>query len=124
MKTLVTSFQVRIFGLFLLMIAAGGTLVGQSVNVTIPNASALPGATLTIPVNVGDLTGLNVTAFEFEVVCDSTIIRFTGVESSGTLSQGLGPVANYFVAPRSAGRMKVTCASATPISGSGVLIYL
>ena len=123
MNTFVKNFRLAIFGIALALTAGVGTALAQ-VAVTIPNSGALPGAAITIPVNVGDLTGRNVTSYEFEVLCDSTIIRFTGVESPGTLSEGLGPVANYFVAPRGPGRMKVTCASATPIVGSGVLVYL
>lgn len=125
MNTFVKNFRLAICGIALGLTAGGGIALAQvPIAVTIPNSGALPGAAITIPVNVGDLTGRNVTSYEFEVWCDSTIIRFTGIQSSGTLSAGLGPVENYFVAPRGPGRMKVVCASATPLAGSGVLIYL
>ncbi|MBF8295955.1 MAG: Peptidase and subtilisin, kexin, sedolisin, partial [Bacteroidetes bacterium] len=123
MNTFVKNFRHAIFGIALALTAGVVTALAQ-VAVTIPNSGALPGAAITIPVNVGDLTGRNVTAYEFEALCDSTIIRFTGIESIGTLSNGLGPLANYTVAPRGPGRMKVVCASSTPFVGSGVLIYL
>src|SRR5512147_3224951 len=85
MKNFANTFRTLVFGLALVLFSGWETLLAQ-VTVTIPSMSVLPGATITIPVNVGDLAGQNVTAFEFEAVCDSAIIRFTGVESSGTLS--------------------------------------
>jgi hypothetical protein len=118
-KTLLRSSLV-----LLLLLMVGLTAGYSQIAVNIPVTVAAAGSSVKIPINVGSLTGQSVTAYEFEVLCDSTILRFTGVDASGTLSDGLGPVANYFVAPRGPGRMKVTCASATDISGAGVLVYL
>jgi flagellar hook assembly protein FlgD len=123
MKTFARTFRSICFMLALLVVGWGG-VYAQTVQVTIPNTAVQPGSTVNIPINVGSLTGLSVTAYEFVVSCDTTILRFTGVNSTGTLSDGLGPVANYYVSPFGPGKMKVTCATATDMSGVGVLVYL
>jgi hypothetical protein len=109
--------------LALLLCAGWGTLCAQ-VKVIVPALTLKAGSNVQIPVNVGDLAKENVTSFEFVVVCDTVIIRFTGVEQTGTLSNGLMMFANTKVAPYGPGKMKVVCASAKPLSGKGVLVYL
>jgi hypothetical protein len=106
-----------------LLLTVWGPLAAQ-IPLSLPRLSANPGATVRIPVTVGDLTGTDVTSFGFVVSCDTTIIRLTGTEQEGTLSSGLMMFANNHVRPFTPGKMKVVCASARPISGKGVLVYL
>ena len=122
MKKFANLYRTLIFALALFLTLGGGSLFAQ-VTVIVPASSALPGAAVLIPVNVGDLTGRNVTAYQFDALCDSTIIRFNGAEAAGTLS-GSTPTVNYSANGRGPGRMTVAWASATPLTGSGVLIYL
>jgi hypothetical protein len=110
-------------GLILLTGTEGRRLLAQ-VSVTIPRVSVLPGATVSIPVKVGDLSGKDVTSFEFVAVCDTNVLRLSGVDQEKTLSSGLTMFANNHVRPYHAGRMKVVCASSQPLAGSGVLVYI
>ena len=96
----------------------------SQVNVRLPEVAAQPGSGMSIPVNVDDLTGKKVTAFELVVACDTTVVQFKGIDQKGTLSEGLTMFANNRVAPFSAGKMKIVCASAQPISGAGVLVKI
>lgn len=105
------------------------TMIGTAtlfcqVPINVPKLSAHPGVDLKIPLTTGDLSGQNVTSFEFVVSCDTSVLKLTGVEQEGTLSTGLTMFANNRVRPFNPGRMKVVCASAQPLSGSGVLVYL
>jgi len=106
-----------------LLCVVWGTLLAQ-VPVSLPNLSARGGSELKIPVNVGDLSGLAVTSFEFVVQCDTNVVRLSGIDQERTLSVGLMMFANNRVRPFGPGKMKVVCASAKPIVGSGVLVYL
>jgi len=107
----------------LYLCVACGALQAQ-VNVRLPALTTKTGSDVKIPVTVPDLNKENITSFEFVVLCDTTIIRFTGTEQEGTLSAGLMMFANTKVAPYGPGKMKVVCASATPLTGQGVLVYL
>ena len=110
-------------GVILLVSPAGGCLHAQ-VPVAIPRLSVLPGAVVRIPLNIGDLSGKDVTSFEFVVACDTTVLRFSGVDQEKTLSSGLTMFANNHVRPYGPGRMKVVCAASQPLAGSGVLVYI
>ena len=109
--------------LFLTLIVGPAVLHSQ-IAVTLTSISGVPGSALKIPVNVADLTGKDVSSFEFVVSCDTTVVRLIGIDQKETLSQGLTMFANNRVRPFGPGRMKVVCASAEPLSGSGVLVYV
>ena len=96
----------------------------SQVNVRLPEVAAQPGLGVSIPVNVDDLTGRKVTAFELVVTCDTSVVLLKGIDQKGTLSEGLTMFANNRVPPYSAGKMKIVCASAQPISGAGVLVKI
>ncbi len=106
------------------LLAVWGARLEAQVPVGIPTISVVAGSVVRIPVNVGDLTGKDVTSFEFVVSCDTNVVRFTGVDQENTLSVGMLLFANNRVRPYGPGKMKVACAGARPISGSGVLVYL
>ncbi|MBF8295956.1 MAG: putative repeat protein [Bacteroidetes bacterium] len=104
-------------------IVSSPALLSQ-VNVRLPEVAARPGSDVSIPVNVDDLTGRKVTAFELVISCDTSVVHLKGTDQEGTLSEGLTMFANNSVAPFSAGKMKIVCASAQPISGAGVLVKI
>ena len=110
-------------GIFVLLSAGGRTLRAQ-VSVEIPKLSAKAGTTVRIPLNVGDLTGKDVTSFEFVVACDTTLLRFSGIDQEKTLSSGSMIFANNHVRPYGPGKMKVVCARSQPLTGSGTLVYI
>ena len=79
--------------LVLVLVVGSGALMAQ-VSISIPSISVVPGETLKIPVNVGDITADSVGSYQFVVTCDTTIIRFTGVDVAGTISEAWGATAN------------------------------
>jgi hypothetical protein len=109
----------------LMLLAVVWTLPASAqLAVSIPNPSAAPNTSLMIPVNISSLTGLNVTAYEFIAACDTSFVQFDGIDVAGTISNNQGPLANNFANGFYPGRMKVVCATAFPLSGSGVLLNL
>ncbi len=52
------------------------------------------GGTIMIPVQIGDLTGRNVIAYEFSLGFDSAILQFLGDDSPNTLSSGMRVIHN------------------------------
>jgi hypothetical protein len=105
------------------LIAGSAALLAQ-IPVALTSVSGDPENVLKIPVKVAELTGKNVSSFEFVVSCDTTVVRLSGIDQKETLSDGLSMFANNRVRPFGPGRMKVVCASAKPLSGSGVLVYI
>jgi hypothetical protein len=106
-----------------LLSVSHSTILAQ-IQVKLPEISARAGSEISMPLTIGDLGGEKITSFEFVVSGDTSLVRFTGVDQSGTLSEGLTMFANNRVRPYSAGRMKVVCASAEPIQGKGVLVRI
>jgi hypothetical protein len=110
--------------ILLLALTIGSVALHSQIPVTLTSISGKPDSVLKIPVNVAELTGKYVSSFEFVISCDTTIVRLVGIDQKKTLSQGLTMFANNRVRPFGPGRMKVVCASAEPLSGSGVLVYI
>ncbi len=101
---------------------SGKTITLPTVRVDLPDdASGLPGTSVTIPITVSDLTGLNIRAYGGVISFDETVLRATGASSAGTLSQPLGP-------PRFVklddDLIAIGAIGATPLSGSGTLVNL
>lgn len=106
-----------------LMFLSTMSLIAQ-VRVSLPNVTSTPGRIFTIPVSVGTIEEEKITAFEFVVSCDTSVMKLLGVEQKGTRTEGLMMLSNNSVVPFNKGRMKVVCASAYPISGDGILVNL
>ncbi|MDW7679851.1 MAG: cohesin domain-containing protein, partial [bacterium] len=92
------------------------------VDVTIPNQSGEHGQTVIIPVNVSDLTGLEIISYQFTVEFDENVLDATGVTTSGTLSETAG----WSVLPNTSndGKIIVGGFGFSELSGSGALIKL
>jgi hypothetical protein len=103
----------------LLPTAAKGQVEARIISITARKASLA-----VVPLKIGNLTGKNVTAFEFIVSCDTSLLVLKGVEQKGTLTEGLTMFANNRVTPFGPGHMKVVCATATAIVGDGVLVNI
>ncbi len=90
--------------------------------VTAPTITVLPDQTITIPVTCGDTTGLNVLAYQFDLIYDPTVIvpQANPISTVGTISEGMLPIFN----PISPGRLKVVLFTATPRMGAGLLLNL
>jgi photosystem II stability/assembly factor-like uncharacterized protein len=93
-----------------------------SVAVSLPNASGLMNADVSIPITVGDLTGLVVRAYDLQVTFNPAILQplATPYDNAGTLSSGMliTPNAN------NAGHLIISAFQTTDLSGSGTLLNL
>jgi hypothetical protein len=87
--------------------------------VSAPVFNSTPGANMTIPITVGDTTGLNIVAYVFDLVYDPAVItpQANPILTTGTLSANLLPTFN----PISPGLLKVVFFGANPTVGSGIL---
>ncbi len=96
------------------------TLVGNSVAVQIPIVPSTPGATIDIPIQVGDLTGLEVFSADVELHYDENLLIATEVLGSGTLSSTWGvPVFSLFPS-----RVVIAMGGTQALSGSGDLVKI
>lgn len=92
------------------------------VPVSLPVASASPGDVVTIPVTIGDITGLNVNSFDCNLTYDPAILAPAAVpyDTAGTLSSTM------LVTPNATfpGNLIISAFQSTFLSGSGTLINL
>ena len=98
-----------------------GTSTFAQVSVTLPNVAGVAGTTGSGAITVGDLTGKNVTAFQFTLFYDKSIIYITGANTTNTLASNNAPTVN---ADTANGKILVAWASATALTGSGNLVNL
>ncbi|HEY9166524.1 MAG TPA: cohesin domain-containing protein, partial [Candidatus Kryptonia bacterium] len=85
------------------------------------DTSFIQGQTFNLPVYSTDLTGLNVTSGSFQVQFNQNILTPTGVVQTGSLLSSYPAVAFN---NSSSGLLNLSFAGSTPLSGSGVLVYL
>jgi uncharacterized protein (TIGR03437 family) len=90
-------------------------------NVSLPAINAIKGTTITVPVNVGDLTGMNVIAYDFDLTFDPTLLQpaTTPYDAAGTLSSAMTVTANA-----TTGRLRLSAFGTAALSGSGTLLKL
>lgn len=93
----------------------------QQVSISLPNLSATTGASVTIPITVGDLTGKGVIAYDFDLAFDQNVLQtqLTAFDAANTLSSALTITAN----PQP-GRLRVSAFGTQPLTGAGVLLNL
>ena len=104
--------------ILLLLFAVG--ISNAQVSVGLPTVTGWPNMSMTVPVSVGNLTGLGVTAFQCTLTFDTAIVKQTGVDNSGTLSASFSMATN----PNYPGELRIAAAGITPIVGSGTLVNL
>jgi len=108
-----------------LAIALGALLLVSAValsqvTVSLPTVTAKINTTQSIPLTVGDLTGLGVVSYQFKVTYDPTLVNVTGVTAGSLVAGWNAPTVNT----GSSGQVTVAGAGTTNLSGSGVLVYL
>ncbi|MBX3294045.1 MAG: carboxypeptidase regulatory-like domain-containing protein [Acidobacteria bacterium] len=95
---------------------------GDCVTVSLPSSpvTGLPGTNITVPVTVSDLTGREVTSFDFTLEYDSNKLTFVGASNTGTVSSG------YMITTfeQTTGQLVVSGFGTTDLTGSGVLLNL
>ncbi|MFI5372230.1 MAG: cohesin domain-containing protein, partial [Candidatus Eisenbacteria bacterium] len=89
---------------------------------TCGTASAIAGQDVTVSLTSSDLTGLGVLSYQFDVGYAPTVVTATGVQTSGTMTAAAGWATPQFSVI--SGRIRVSAAGTTPLTGSGVLLKL
>ena len=100
-------------------VTVSGDALVPEVALILPDTTVGGGGAVQIPVRTQDLTGEGVLAFDFTVEFDPTVVTLTGVDVSGTISESM-----TVNSTTTANSIRVVGASASELSGSGVLIYL
>ena len=108
---------VRDIAVAALMVAFVG-VAAATVEVILPDVRVAPGARITLPIEVSDITAEQLSAAEFTLVYDPSVVTFVSVTTVGGLAQG------WLLSHKSAnGQVGIAMASARPTSGSGALVY-
>jgi hypothetical protein len=92
------------------------------VGISLPDTCAAPGDTILIPVFVDDVTGLEIYSAEMTLTYDGSIL-----EGNCNLTTTVGTIAESWGPPTcntSSGSINIAMAGVSPLSGSGVLVYV
>ena len=89
------------------------------VNVRIADGTMILGDELALPVTTNELSGLGVFAYEMDVAIDTNMVRYEGVRTSGTLSEGMTVSSNLVD-----GLLRIAAAGTEALSGDGALLEL
>ena len=90
------------------------------VTVSLPDTSGMSNSSISLPINVDDLSGLEVMSFNTEILIDPQVLDVVGVTATGTLtSQWDEPEIQSF-----ADKFIITMQGETPLEGSGPLLYV
>jgi hypothetical protein len=92
----------------------------RSFRLSFRDTSRYQGQTLDLPIYTTDLTGLNVQSGQFTITFDNSKWTVDSVVTAGTLLSPFAPVTYSKVT----GSVSVSFAGSTPITGSGILLYL
>lgn len=103
-----------------LLLHAGGARA-QSIRLRLPDTTALVGSSFLLPVYVdSSFTGRNVISYQVQLSYTASHLLADSLVTGGTLSASANPIANF----GSSGLVTVAAATATPLSGTGVLFYV
>jgi uncharacterized protein (TIGR03437 family) len=94
----------------------------QTINVSLPQLTAAPSSSLTVPITVGDLTGRGVIAYDFTLTFDQNVLQLQdpAFDHTGTLSSAMTIVANT----ATPGRLRLVAFGINNLTGAGVLLNL
>ena len=93
----------------------------RALKLTIPDTSAWQGSMVEIPVYISDVTGLNIISGNFCITFNQNILTAINYNKTGSLLEGYS---NILFNNSHPGELLVAFAGTTPLSGSGVLLYL
>jgi hypothetical protein len=95
---------------------------GDCITVTLPSTAVAgpAGTAVTVPVSVSDLTGREVTSFDFKLEYDTNVLTFAEATKVGTLSS------SYLITTfeETPGELVVSGFGTTDLAGAGVLLNL
>lgn len=93
----------------------------QAVAVALPVTGGVTGATVTLPITVGDLTGRGVIAYDLDMIFDPAVLTPADppVDATGTLSGTMTITPNA-----TGGRLRISAFGTEALTGSGTLLRL
>ncbi|MBK9313320.1 MAG: hypothetical protein IPM55_03565 [Acidobacteria bacterium] len=93
----------------------------QAVAVALPDTGGVTGATVTLPITTGDLTGRGVIAYDIDLTFDPMVLTPADppFDTTGTLSGEMTVTTNA-----TAGRLRISAFGTTGLSGPGTLLKL
>ena len=115
--------QIKYFLIILTSLLLGNiSLADDPVELRIPDTTAQIGDFIDIPIYVDNsLTGENVFAYQFKIYYYDYLLSFISIETAGTISQSWGaPAANA----NTTNYLNIAGAGASPLAGTGVLLYI
>ncbi len=101
-------------------ISISSILNAQTVDVSLPDTSWWSCETISIPIRVSDVSGLNIFSFLLKLNFDQNVLDATGVNFEGTLAESWGEPT---IADQD-GQITIAVAGTSPLTGSGDLIYI
>ena len=114
--------HLRILILLLLMSLHVERAHSQAIDVSLPTSmNVAPMGSIMVPIEVSDLSGRNILAFQIVVSFDSSVVRATGASSDGAVAGSFGPPT---VNTTEAGKISIGGFGTAPLSGSGIFINL
>ena len=89
--------------------------------VSLPSITATPGTNISIPITIGDLTGKNIIAYDFDLTFDANLLQplAVPVDAAGTISAAMTITPNA-----TTGRLRVSAFGTSALSGAGTLLKL
>ncbi|MBC8489706.1 MAG: Ig-like domain-containing protein [Bacteroidetes bacterium] len=93
----------------------------RAMQLTIPDTSEWQGGTIEIPIYTSALNGLNILSGDISITFNGNILTSTGYNKTGTLLEGYSNIVLNNTVP---GVLNIAFAGTTPLTGSGVLLYL
>ena len=104
-----------------LLLSAGTSTpsIAQPVDVQLPSINGQTGETVDINIQVDDITNEEITAYQFTVQYDPSVLTINGAAAEQTLTPS-APIINT----QQQGVVKVAWAASSPLSGSGTLLTL
>jgi len=94
--------------------------VPQPLNIRVMTKSSAPGAEISIPVSISDVTGLGVVSYQFKIKFDKTFLTYSSLNTTTCITTGW-PTPTSTSTDSS---VTVWHAGSTPLTGSGNLINL
>ncbi|MCX7797097.1 MAG: putative Ig domain-containing protein [Melioribacter sp.] len=110
----------KIFLIIIAMLVFCGLSFAQ-VTITLPTATGQAGSESLFPITVSNLTGQNVTSFQFQINYNKSVIYITAISVSGTMLGANVPTTRIDTA---AGYIRVAWASDSPLTGAGTLLNI
>ncbi len=91
----------------------------NDVNVRIADGMLFLGSELALPVTTNNLAGLGVFAYEMDISIDTNMVRFEGIRTTGTISEGMVVSSNV-----TDGLLRIAAAGTEALQDDGTLLLL